>query len=150
MDSVDNDMYMHDVDLCIDIDINSDFMNMPVKHYKMNPIIKGANPELIMVVFIMVLLITMMATITLAHYLIERPKKRHLLSALRGFIKEHGLDEDLKVIHAPIMALNEKVIYFVTFKPKIYPDPYFIEFFFLFKIVIYENFKNNTEIFLRD
>ncbi len=58
-----------------------------VVNRKFNTITGHINPELIMVIFIIFLLIIMLFSITFAHFLIERPKKRRMLTALRNYIK---------------------------------------------------------------
>jgi hypothetical protein len=85
-----SDERMHDTDLCVDIDIHSRFLNSHVESEDLNNIIKytGIDPELIMALFIVILITTMLGSIVLAHYLIERPKRKQMLIGLRNYMRK--------------------------------------------------------------
>lgn len=89
-----SDERMHDTDLCVDVDIYSKILNTRVK--EINQLIKEADidPDLIMALFIIILITIILTSIALAHYLIERPKQRLMLAALRNYMKSaNGANE---------------------------------------------------------
>ena len=72
--------------MCIDIDTRSHFLSPPANH---DDNYKGANRELLMVVFIICLSGLILTLITIGHYVIERPRKRKvMLNALRSYLQK--------------------------------------------------------------
>lgn len=63
---------------------------------------KGVDGELLMVIFIMSLLIVILIVISVAHYFIEKPKKRRMLHALRSYIhrKAHSKNNNTNSANA--------------------------------------------------
>jgi hypothetical protein len=86
-----SDERMHDADMCVDVDTQAHFLGHITDMEEANHE-ETTDRELLMVLFIIVLLVALMAIITFTHYLIEKPKKRKMLSALRDYIvkKSHG------------------------------------------------------------
>jgi hypothetical protein len=78
------DERVHDVDLCVDIDTQVHFLSggNSGHHSKMDR-------ELVMVIFIMCLLVVILACITLANHIIEKPKKEALRKKLGDLIHKH-------------------------------------------------------------
>ncbi len=81
-----NNQRRQETELCIDINLNK--FEPELINGKSNIFAGNKSSELIMVLFIIFLLIIMLASITFAHFLIERPKKRLMLSALRNYIRD--------------------------------------------------------------
>ena len=77
------DERMHDVDLCIDIDTQTHFLSSHHDHQE-----GGIDRELVMVIFIICLLVFVLFVISLAHYIIEKPKKKSLRQLLY-FVYRH-------------------------------------------------------------
>ena len=79
-----DDERVHDVDLCVDIDTQVHFLSggNAGGHSKVDR-------ELVMVIFIMCLLVVILACITLANYIIEKPKKEALRKKLGDWINKH-------------------------------------------------------------
>jgi hypothetical protein len=86
-----DDERVHDVDLCVDIDTNDHFLSLDFDAPHENHEISG---ELIMVLFIMCLLVVILSVITFANYLIEKPKKRQMLKALRDYLQKKTHSND--------------------------------------------------------
>lgn len=100
-----NDERTHDIDLCIDIDTQLHFLSQPPEHEEFS---LSQNRELLMVVFIVCLLAVILLLITAGHYIIEKPKKRRVLQALRTYLqkKTHGqTDNSTNLINNSSLAL---------------------------------------------
>lgn len=76
---------MHDVDLCVDIDTPTHFLSHVIDEER--SFSSFANPELLMVIFIMCLLVLLLVLITFIHYLIERPKKKRKMEFIREYLR---------------------------------------------------------------
>ena len=87
-----DDGRIHDVDLCVDIDTNDHFLSLDFEAPHENG--HGLSAELIMVLFIMCLLVVILVLITFANYLIEKPKKRQMLKALRDYLQKKTNSND--------------------------------------------------------
>lgn len=81
-----NDDRVHDADLCVDIDTQAHFLSA-INSDTENSGRTDVERELIMVVFIICLLVFILSLITIAHYIIEKPKKRRILQAWYQYIK---------------------------------------------------------------
>ena len=78
------DERLHDTELCIDIDTLHHFLAMDM-HDTEDP--SQINNELIMVIFILCLLGVMLFTVSVAHYIIEKPKKKRMLRVLMEYVQ---------------------------------------------------------------
>ena len=85
-DLLSNNIQAHDVDLCIDIDLNAD--ESSDHGASQDGIFVHANRELIMVVFIICLLVITLVIISIAHNIIEKPKKERMMHMLRNYMQK--------------------------------------------------------------
>ena len=75
----------HNIDLCVDVDTQVHFLSGGHEDDQGH---QQINHELIMVIFIMCLLVVVLVVITLAHYLIEKPRKERIRKQLGDFVNK--------------------------------------------------------------
>ena len=90
----------------IDIDTQLHFLSThPIEHEEMN--FTETNRELLMVIFIICLSAIILSLITVGHYVIEKPRKKRMLQALRTHIqsKTHGPNDNVNLMNSSSQAI---------------------------------------------
>lgn len=110
------DERFHDVELCVDIDTPAHFLsalNSDVHGFD------GIDRELVMVIFILVLLGLILVIITIAHYLIKKPKKKYLESFQNYINRKSQNSGNHSVIQSNVGSNNSLIIKEKTHNPYI-------------------------------